>query len=289
MEERGRVGLRAVRFSLLGNVLLAIVKVGLGFIARSVALISDGIDTAVDVAKTFIVYRGTKIAATPADREHPYGHGRAETISSAVIGGSVVFAGATVIVHSIENFGKANAQSTLMLAGASISILGKIALSTYMFSVGKRINNSAIMANARDYLGDVFSSVAVLLGALLIKLTGKVLFDSIASIGVALIIVYMGLRILREAAREVMEEQDNPEIISKVEEVVARCAKADNPHRIRASRLGPYYIVDMHIEFPPEMSVKEAHEFVNLLERNIKEKVKEVSEVIIHIEPFGNG
>ncbi len=289
MEERTKTSIKAIKVALAGNIVLALLKVSLGIIAKSIALISDGLDTTVDIVKTFVVYKGTKIASVPADINHPYGHGRAETVSSSIIGMSVVFAGVLVMIQSITNFGKTNAVDAIMFIGASISIIGKIFLSWYMAVIGKRVSNEAILANARDYLGDVFSSFAVVIGALLIRITGKVYFDNVASIAVAIIIIYMGFEILRPAVKEVMEEQDSPELIEKVEKIVSLCTKAENPHQIRIRKLGPYYIVDMHIEFPEDMSVKEAHKVVSNLENKIKEKVKEISEVIIHIEPLGNG
>lgn len=289
MEDRLRIGINALRIAISGNVLLALIKLTLGIIGHSIALISDGLDTTIDIAKNLIAFRGTKIAAQPADKLHPYGHGRAETITSSIIGISVLFAGIVVLAQSIQNFGKTNAQDTLMFIGAGISIAGKILLSAYMIKVGKNISNSAIIANAKDYLGDVLSSMAVLIGALLIRITGKVYYDSIASMIVSIVIMYMGFEILRPSVREMMEEQDNPDIIEKVEEIVSKCKKADNPHRIRTSRLGSYYIVDMHIEFPEDMQVKEAHEIADELEKKIKEGIQEVREVIIHIEPKGKG
>lgn len=287
MEDRLRIGTNALRVAISGNIFLALIKVSLGIIGHSIALISDGVDTTIDIAKNAIAFRGTKIAAQPADKLHPYGHGRAETITSSIIGISVLFAGIVVLVQSIQNFGKTNAQDMLMFIGAIVSITGKILLSVYMIKIGKSISNSAIIANAKDYLGDVLSSMAVLIGALLIRITGKVYYDSIASMIVSIVIMYMGYEILKPSVREMMEEQDNPDIIKKVEDIVSKCAKADNPHKIRTSRLGSYYIVDMHIEFPENMSVKEAHEVVDELERKIKEGVQEVHEVIIHIEPKG--
>lgn len=289
MEERTKTSVKAIKVALAGNVVLALLKVSIGIIAESFALISDGLDSLVDIVKAFVVYKGTKIASVPVDIDHPYGHGRAETVSSGIIGMSVVFTGALVMTQSIINFGKTNAVDTLMFIGASISIIGKIVLSRYMAVIGKRVLNAAILANAKDYLGDVLSSFAVVIGAILIRMTGKVYFDSVASIAVATIIIYMGIGILKPAVKEVMEEQDSPELIEKVEEIVSLCKKAENPHHIRIRRLGSYYIVDMHIEFPKDMSVKEAHEVVSNLENKIKQEVKEISEVIIHIEPLGNG
>jgi len=288
MDDRTNNSVKAVKVSIVGNVFLALLKLTLGIFAHSIALISDGLDTAVDIVKVFVVFRGINIAAKPADNLHPYGHGRAETIASSIIGVSVIFAGLLIIIQSIQSFGKTNAVDTLMFIGAGASIAGKVFLSKYMMTVGKKLSNQAITANAKDYLGDVFSSTAVVIGALLIRLTGRKYFDSIASIVVALIIIYMGYKIIEGGAKEMMEEQDNPEIVEKVENIVNECTNAKNPHLIRMRRLGSYYIVDMHIEFPENMSVKESHNIVNLLEHRIREQLPEVQEVVIHIEPIGN-
>lgn len=289
MDDRTNNSIKAVKVSIAGNVFLALLKLTLGIFAHSIALISDGLDTAVDIFKVFVVFRGINIAAKPADNLHPYGHGRAETIASSIIGVSVIFAGLLIIIQSIQSFGKTNAMDTLMFIGAGASIAGKVFLSKYMMTVGKKLSNQAITANAKDYLGDVFSSTAVVIGALLIRLTGRKYFDSIASIVVALIIIYMGYKIIEGGAKEMMEEQDNPEIMEKVENIVNECTNAKNPHLIRMRRLGSYYIVDMHIEFPENMSVKESHNIVNSLEHRIREQLPEVQEVVIHIEPIGNG
>lgn len=289
MDDRTNNSIKAVKVSIAGNVFLALLKLTLGIFAHSIALISDGLDTAVDIVKVFVVFRGINIAAKPADNLHPYGHGRAETIASSIIGVSVIFAGLLIIIQSIQSFGKTNAMDTLMFIGAGASIAGKVFLSKYMMTVGKKLSNQAITANAKDYLGDVFSSTAVVISALLIRLTGRKYFDSIASIVVALIIIYMGYKIIEGGAKEMMEEQDNPEIMEKVENIVNECTNAKNPHLIRMRRLGSYYIVDMHIEFPENMSVKESHNIVNSLEHRIREQLPEVQEVVIHIEPIGNG
>lgn len=284
MDERAKKGLKAVRIAMLINTILAILKVLLGIIANSIALVGDGLDTTVDVVKNIIVYKGTQIAARPPDDEHPYGHGRAETISSSIIGVSVVLAGAFVMYEGIARFGKTEALDNLMIIGASISIIGKIFLSSYMGIVGKRISNDALIANAKDYFGDILSSLSVLTGGLLIRFTGKSFFDSIASIVVALVIIYMGYDILKPAVSEIMEKTDE-DIAKEVEKVILDFDLICNPHNIRVRKLGSYYVIDLHLEFPKDMSVLKAHTVASEIEEKIKENLKSVSEVIIHIEP----
>jgi len=288
MEERRTKSLKAVKIGIAGNILLAIFKVILGIFAHSIALISDGVDTSIDVLKSFIVYQGIKIAAEPPDSSHPYGHGRAETIASNIIGISIIFAGIIIIIESLRTFGKTNAIESLMLIGAGASILGKIMLSAYMSRMGKKFSNQALLANAKDYFGDVLSSSAVVIGGLLIMITGRKFFDGIASISVASIIVYMGFKVLQPGFQEIMEEQDNPEIAGKIRQIINKFPKAINPHLIRMSRLGSYYIVDMHLEFPESMSIKESHGIVSMIEKEVKSKIPQIQDITIHVEPFEN-
>lgn len=288
MEERTTNSLRAVKIGIAGNVFLAIFKILLGIVAHSIALISDGIDTAIDVAKSLIVFRGIRIASEPPDISHPYGHGRAETIASNIIGISVIFAGILIIIEAIATFGKTTAVETIMMTGAGISIIGKTILSTYMSRVGKKYSNQALLADAKDYLGDVLASSAVVVGGLLILITGKKFFDGIASIAVAIIIMYMGYKVMQPGMQEIMEEQDNPEIASKIEKIVEKYPEAINPHLIRMSKLGSYYIVDMHLEFRGNMSIDESHDIVNHIEKEIKDTVGKVKDITVHVEPFGH-
>ncbi|BAL80151.1 cation diffusion facilitator family transporter [Caldisericum exile] len=284
MDERTHTGLRAVKIAMAVNTFLAVLKVLLGFIANSIALIGDGLDTTIDVVKNVIVYKGTQIASRPPDFDHPYGHGRAETISSSIIGVSVALAGAFVMYEAIIRFGKTEALDTLMMIGASISIAGKIFLSAYMNIVGKRISNQALIANAKDYFGDILSSISVLLGAILIRFTGKSYFDSIASFFVAIIIIYMGFDILKPAISEIMEETDES-VAKEVENIISSFESVCNPHQIRVRKLGSYYVVDLHLEFPEDMCVGEAHSIATEIEDTIKKSIKGITEVIIHIEP----
>jgi len=181
VEEREIKALNVVKTAMFVNATLAIVKIALGIIGKSIALISDGLDTTVDVVKNIIVYKGVEIAGRPQDKDHPYGHGRAETISTGIIGVSVIFAGFFIIFEAISKFGKTDVTATLMILGSSVSIIGKIILSSYMLTVGKRTSNQPLLASAKDYFGDILASAAVLFGGLLIRVTQKSYFDSIAS------------------------------------------------------------------------------------------------------------
>lgn len=288
-DNRTHQSLRAVRIGIYGNTALAIFKIVLGVFSFSFALIADGIDTTSDIVKSVLVYRAVRIATKPPSSEYPYGYGRAETIVTTVVGMSVLFTGILIFVEALKDMQKSEIIGSLMVLGALISIVGKFFLSFYMLRVGKKFSSQALLANAKDYLSDVFASGAVLAGGVLILLTGNPIFDSLASIIVSGIIGYMGVEIVRGSIPEIMEKESSPEMISTIDEIVKDMPYTFHPHLVRIRKLGPYYLVDMHVELPGKMSLKKSHEIVTLIEKCIKSQLPSVKEVIIHAEPLGEG
>lgn len=288
-EARTLQSLKAIKIGIYGNIVLALLKIALGILGLSISLIADGIDTIADVVKSIFVYRAVKISSRPPSREYPYGYGRAETIITNIVGMSVIFAGILIFIESAGDFHKSQAIGMLMIVGAVISILGKIALSAYMFKIAKKFNNQALLANAKDYLSDVFASVAVLVGGLLVALTRISYFDPLASIVVSGIIGYMGFEIVKSGIPEIMEKNENSKMIEEIYRIVKDTPYTFHPHKIRIRKLGPYYLVDMHVELPGQISLKKAHEITTYIEKKVKEELKDVREIIIHEEPIGNG
>ncbi len=288
MEERTKKSLRAVKIGIYGNAILAVFKILLGVVSGSIALISDGVDTTMDVAKSILVYQSIRVAGRPPDAEHPYGHGRAETIVANIVGISVIFAGFLIAQESFADFGHHDVIAMIMIVGASVSIVGKFFLSFYMFKTGKKFSNQAVTADAKDYMSDVFASVAVLVGGLLVLLTGMTIFDPIASIVVAILIVWMGIDVIKTGIPELMEKQD-PAMTAIIEKIVKQQEYVFNPHLVRVRKLGSYYIVDMHVEIPGKMRLQHVHEIMTSIEDNIKKELPDVKEVTIHAEPIGGG
>lgn len=288
MEERTKKSLRVVTVGIYGNAILAVFKILLGVISGSIALISDGVDTIMDVAKSILVYQGIRVAGRPPDVEHPYGHGRAETIVANIVGISVIFAGFLIAQESFADFGHHDVIAIIMIVGASVSIVGKFFLSYYMFKMGKKFSNQAVIADAKDYMSDVFASVAVLVGGVLVLLTGMMIFDPIASLAVAVLIVLMGIDVIKAGIPELMEKQD-PKMTAVIEKIVKKQEYVFNPHLIRVRKLGSYYIVDMHVEIPGKMRLQHVHSIMTSIEDEIKKDLPDVKEVTIHAEPIGGG
>ncbi len=281
--------LLAIKTGIYGNAALAVFKIVLGTVGLSVALIADGVDTAADVVKSFFVYRAVKISSHPPNEEYPYGYGRAETVITNIVGMSVIFAGILILMESIKEFGITHPLGMLMIIGASISIVGKILLSSYMFVIAKRYSNQALLANAKDYLSDVFASMAVLIGGILVTLTHASYFDALASMVVSGIIAYMGIEIVKSGIPEIMEKNENTKMLNEIMELVKKVPYTFHPHKVRIRKLGPYYLVDMHVELPGKMSLKKAHETVTYVEELVKKEFPQVKEVIVHAEPIGQG
>ncbi len=288
-EQRTTRSLRAIKIGIYGNVALALLKVVLGIVGFSVSLIADGIDTTADVVKSVFVYRAVKIASQPPSEEYPYGYGRAETVVTNIVGMSVIFAGILILMESVKDFGQTHPLGILMIIGALASILGKIALSTYMFVIAKKVNSQALLANAKDYLSDVFASAAVLAGGILVTFTHMSYFDPLASIVVSGIIGYVGVEIVKSGIPEIMEKNENSEMLEEIYSIIKKAPYTFHPHKVRIRKLGPYYLVDMHVELPGNMSVRKAHETVSHIEKIIKERFPNVKEVTIHEEPIGGG
>ncbi|WP_456400924.1 cation diffusion facilitator family transporter [Mesoaciditoga sp.] len=288
-EVRTLQSLKAIKIGIYGNIVLALLKITLGIFGLSISLIADGVDTISDVVKSIFVYRAVEISSRPPSREYPYGYGRAETVITNIVGMSVIFAGILIFIESVGDFHKSQAIGMLMIVGAVISILGKIALSAYMFKIAKKFNNQALLANAKDYLSDVFASGAVLVGGLLVAFTHISYFDPLASIVVSGIIGYMGFEIVKSGIPEIMEKNENSKMIEEIYRIIKDTPYTFHPHKIRIRKLGPYYLVDMHVELPGQISLKKAHEITTQIEKKVKEKLKDVREIIIHEEPIGNG
>jgi len=281
--------LKAVKIGIFGNIILAIFKIILGIFSFSFALIADGIDTTSDVVKSVLVYRAVKIASRPPSLDYPYGYGRAETIVTSVVGMSVLFTAILIFIEALKDIEKSEVIGSLMIVGALISILGKVGLSFYMLHIGKKFSNQALLANAKDYFSDVFASGAVLVSGVLILLSGNPIFDPLASIVVSGIIGYMGVEIVKSSIPEIMEKEPSPEMVNAIDRIVKNIPYTFHPHLVRIRKLGPYYLVDMHVELPGRMSLKKSHEIVTSIEKHIKGQLPNVKEVIIHAEPIGEG
>ncbi|MDR0720471.1 MAG: cation diffusion facilitator family transporter, partial [Treponema sp.] len=217
--------------------------------------------------------------------------GRAETLATAVLGGLLFFAGAQLILNSVQNLIRGDAlfiPSPLALAATLISIGGKILLAWSQYLFGKKADSAMLKANAKNMISDVFLSVGVLAGlafSLALKLEAA---DSVLAILVGIWVIKQAIGIIMEARLELMDSAPDTEAYQKVFEAVRSVPGAGNPHRTRMRRMAGLWDIDLDIEVEPNMKVIEAHWIAYRVEMAIKERLEGVYDIMVHVEPSGN-
>ena len=277
--------------ALFGNAALAIVKIMMGISGGSLAVIGDGIDSSVDVLIAIMSLVVAKIIAQPADEDHPWGHGRAETVATSLLSFMLFFAGAQLILNSIQDI-LAGAQrevpSLTAVIGTVISIVGKLLLAWSQYMFGKKADSPMLKANAKNMTADVLLSAGVLAGLGLSMFFNIGLIDSYAAILVGLWVIKSAFGIFMEANTELMDGGSDKEHYKEVFEAVKSVEEAGHPHRVRMRRIAGFWDIDIDIEVPPNKTVIEAHWISHKVEQAIKMRVENVYDIMVHIEPAGN-
>ena len=275
----------------MGNAFLAIAKLAVGFLSGSLAVVGDGIDSSTDVIIAIVALFAARIADKPGDREHPYGHSRAETVATTILAFIVFFAGSQLLVRTASALFSGEAAeipSTIALAVTAVSIVGKLLLSWSQFYFGKKAGSSMLIANGKNMRGDVVISASVLVGLLFTFVLRMPILDRVTALLVSLWIIKVAAGIFREANTELMDGTEGSGPYAEIFAAVSSVPGAGNPHRTRVRRLGSLLVVDLDIEVEPDLTVKAAHEIAHAVEHAIVRALPEVYDVIVHVEPRGN-
>lgn len=291
MENRTALLRRASIIALAGNSVLAAAKLVIGVTAGSLAVLSDGIDSSTDVLIAIMALVITAVVDKPGDREHPYGHARAETMATTILAFVVFFAGSQLFLsagRSLLEGEKPAMPGSLAIWVSAVSVVGKLLLAWSQFAIGKKAGSAMLTANGKNMAGDVITSASVLIGLGAGYLFGIPLLDRIMALLVSLWIIKNAVGIFKEANTELMDGTDDRGPYKLVFEAVAAVPGAGNPHRTRLRKLGSRLVVDLDIEVAPSMTVAESHGIAVGVEKAIKERIPEVYDVIVHVEPTGN-
>ncbi|MCX7655930.1 MAG: cation diffusion facilitator family transporter [Treponemataceae bacterium] len=290
MNEKGKIVRRASLIALWGNLFLASLKIVTGLLVSSLAVLGDGIDSSTDVIIALMSFLVAGIITRPADRQHPWGHGRAETIATTILAFVLFFAGAQLILRAGEqlfSLGDTHVPSPVVLVVSLCSIGGKVLLAWSQIYLGKRAHSAMLRANGKNMLGDVVISSGVLLGLGLSILFQVPILDPLVAIGVGLWVIRSAISIFWEVNTELMDGNGEPELYQALFEAVRSVPGTVNPHRARMRRIAGLWDIDLDIEVHPELSVREAHHLASAVERAIKERVDGVYDIMVHIEPEG--
>jgi cation diffusion facilitator family transporter len=279
---------------ILGNLALALMKLIVGLISNSRALIADAAHSASDIAGSFIVLIGLKAAHKPPDKDHPYGHGRAESIAAIIVSLLLLYVGLEIAIGSIRTIagGVTEAPLGIAIAAILISIAVKEAMFQYKYRLGKRLNSQSLIANAWEHRSDVYSSLAALAGvggAVLgdyIGVPALYYLDPVAGIAVAVLILKMGYRLIRESIHTTMDhvlhEEDSRHLYEAIRSVKGVQAVDD----LRARELGHYLIVDVKISVNPRITVLEGHEIARQVKLMLLRRFKNIADVFVHVNPY---
>ena len=281
----------AAIIALLGNAILAIAKITVGFVSNSAALIGDGIDSSTDVLISIITLAVVRVISKPADAKHPWGYGRAETIATAFLSFVILFAGIHLIINSISNLitGEHNVvPSTMAFAVTLASVIGKFLLAWSQYVLGKRADSSMIKANAKNMASDVLISFGVLAGLTVSVVTDSAYADSIIAILIGLWIMKTAIGIFLEVNLELMDGTNNKEPYHIIIEAVNGVDGAFNPHRARVRQVAGFWDISFDIDVDPKSTVEDAHQIAGEVENCIKQHLENVYDIMIHIEPKGD-
>ena len=291
MEPRHRQIIRASWISIAGNALLSVLKIVVGLLAGSMAVVADGIDSASDILTSVITLITAHIMSRPPDVRYPYGYERADTVASKALSFVIFFAGAQLAISTVSTLiegGQEEIPDIFAVWVVIASIIGKLLLALYQFRVGKKTGSSMLVANARNMQSDVLISGAVLLGLLFTVVLSIPVIDTITALAVSFWIMATAIRIFFQTNRDLMDGMDNKELYREVFRLAAEIRGAHNPHGARIRKSGNKLVIEIHIEVDGSMSVSEAHSIAHRVEDRISEGIDDVYDVIVHVEPFGN-
>jgi cation diffusion facilitator family transporter len=281
---------RMAYLSLGGALFVLLLKFVAFFVTGSVALLSDAAESIVNVVAAFIVIAAVRIAQRPADYHHPYGHGKAEVVSSALEGGMILVASGMILLSSFPRLLKPLELSQpifgIIVAVAASLVNGAIAV--VLQREARRVNSEALAANAKHLLTDVWTSVGVVFGVLAVVVTGWEILDPLIAIVVALNIVRTGLQVVNRSISQLIDERLPEDEEKKILDVFDTHPEVLGYHRLRSRRAGFGRFAEVDIFVDSSLSVHDAHDVVKMLEKEILAALPNLV-VTIHVEPFEPG
>ena len=268
------------------NIALFVLKLVVGFLSGSIALIADGIHSLSDMTTDMVVLISVYLGSKQPDRSHPYGHGRAETFSAGFIAVVLFFVGSVMIYYAAVDITKGNVTipHTTVLIVATFSIVAKELLYRATKRVAIRSFSSALYANAWHHRSDALSSVAVVVGFISLKF-GFDYGDQIAAVAVGLMVILVAVRVISDCLRELTEGAVDSGTIEHIENVINADASIRQWHKLRSRTVGREVFLDLHILVDPGLNVAAAHEIADSLENTLHKQISRPVNITVHIEP----
>lgn len=294
-EKRFKQAEFAAWVGIVANLILAILKVVIGMIGNSRALVADAVHSASDVVGSTAVLIGLKAAKLPPDRDHPYGHGKAESIAAIIVAVILMVVGIQIGYGSfMALFEPAVSPSMIAVYVAIFSIISKEIMFQWKYRLGKRLRSDALITNAWEHRSDVFSSIAALIGiggAVLggyLQVPWMVYLDPVAGIVVSLLVVRMAWRLGKESIHNAIDHVLHDEDAQELYETAGSIEGVIKIDELLAREHGHYVIVDIKIAVDPTISVEEAHSIGKNVKQSLMDQHNYVHDVLVHMNPYSN-
>jgi cation diffusion facilitator family transporter len=277
---------RVALFGLATSAALAAAKIWVGLAAASVAVLSDGVESASDCFTSGLVYLGLRVAAKPPDSDHPYGHGRFEILAGLAIGVLLAAVGTGICFHSLEEPAAHEAPARFAIWMVLASIAVKAALAVIKMRTGKRTHSAALTADAWHDCIDLLSGIVALSALLLaIFVHGFHRADHWGGFVIGVIVILLGLRVARNTALELMDTMPDPAQMEQIRAAALRVPGARAVEKCFARKTGLRYHVDLHLEVDPNLTVLASHDIATAVRFSIRNELDWVADVLVHVEP----
>jgi hypothetical protein len=276
------------KFAIVVNIVLALLKIISGNIFKSVSLISDGLNSLSDLITNILVIIGLKVGENPEDKEHPFGHGKIESVFSVIIGTFIMITAFDIIKENITGLFQLKGKvitSPMPVIITVIVIIIKVFQLIFMKNNTKDYRGALINSLLEDYKADIVISISVLAGILLSKINP--VFDVFVGISVAIYIMYSGYNLIKDNALILLDSQDE-ELLENVRKDLSEFDEIENAHDFRMTTSGKNIYLFIDVRMDKSLTIDEAHEITNKISKFIKHKYKNIKRVLIHAEPVYN-
>jgi len=291
MASRNQQIIKASWIGIGGNAFLSAVKIIIGLLAGSLAVVGDGIDSAGDIIASVITLLTARLMTKPPTIKFPYGMEKADAIASKVLSFIMFFAGAQLAIATVTGLirGIEREMPTLLAIYVTlVSIAGKFLLALYLNRTGKKVESSMLIANAKNMQNDVVISGGVLLGLFFTFFLKLPVIDSITALIISFWIMFAAYRIFMKTNPELLDGVHDEKIYNDVFRVISSIEGVYNPHRARIRKVGNRFVIAIDIEVDGNKTVHEAHDIARQVEDALKSSIDNVYDILVHVEPYGN-
>lgn len=280
---------RGLRSSLIGigfNLVLAVFKCLAGFIGHSFALVADGIESLSDVISSTVVYLGLRLAIKPPDDEHPYGHGKAEPVAAVIVSLALIVAAIVIGTESIRRIETPHPLPEPYTLWVLLAVVGiKLLLSRYVSSVGEGIDSTAVRSDAWHHLSDAITSAFAFVGISIALWTRNAAADDWAALCASPVIIFNAWRQLRKPFAELLDTSPAPQLEEQVRSAASAIPRVIGLEKCHVRKVGFRYYVDLHVVVDGALTVRQGHNIAHDVEDSVLDKVPQIAEVLVHIEP----